>query len=82
MRTIGQRRVTEAFVSATEAAEMLSMSPPNVGKTLARYGVEHQTLTVGKRSMRVYLRDDVDRVIRTRQNKIKARARDILKERV
>lgn len=71
---MGQRRVTEAFVNVSEVGEMFGMPPSNVAKTLARHNVPFQTLTVGKREMKVYLRDDVDRVMRDREAKLQARA--------
>jgi hypothetical protein len=74
VRTIGQTRVTRAFVSATEAGEeILKIPPSNVAKILANNGVEFQTLVVGKRPMKVFLRDDVERVARERAAKVKSR---------
>lgn len=63
---MGQRRVQDTVVGTTEAGEILGMKPPNVAKALERYGVPFQTLVVGKREMKVYLRDDVERVARNR----------------
>lgn len=73
---MGQRRVTEAFVSVSEVAEILGMPQDqrsNVAKTMERYDVPFQTLTVGRRKMKVYLRDDVERVHREREAKKAAR---------
>lgn len=75
---MGQRRVTEAFVGNEEAREMLGFPPgqrSNVAKTLDRHGVPSQTLTVGRRVMKVYLRDDVERVARVREEKRRAKAK-------
>jgi hypothetical protein len=63
---MGQRRITETFVGTTEAGEMLGIPAPNVWKTLKARGVPHQMLTVGRREMKVFLRDDVERVRRER----------------
>lgn len=75
MRTIGQRRVTDAFVSATEAADILGMPRSNVALTLKRAKIPFQTLIVGQREMKVYLREDVERVRHDRDAKLAARGK-------
>lgn len=71
---MSQRRVTEAFVSAAEIAEILGMPASNVAKTMERAGFPFQTLTVGKREMKVYLRDHVELVRQTREAKAQKKA--------
>lgn len=57
-------------MGVTEAGEdILGIPPSNVAITLARRKVPYQTLTVGKREMRVYLREDVERVKQERDEK-------------
>ena len=55
-----------AFVSNTDASGMLSIPAGNVDKTLRNAGVRSQRLQVGRRSMKVYEREDVERVVQKR----------------
>ena len=55
--------LSDEWAGTSGAAEILGIKhPPNVGKTLDRYGVEAQTLTIGLREMKIYPRTEVERV--------------------
>lgn len=53
--------ISDRFVGATDAGEILGVATPNVSSTLQRHGVYAQHLDVGARAMSVYSRAEVER---------------------
>ncbi len=60
------RRVSDAFIGNTEAAEILDIRPANVRKMLVRYGVPGQQVTQGTRKVFIYPREEIERVQKIR----------------
>ena len=72
------QRISEALIGATEAAEVLAVSVSNVGKLLARNGIDAQTVYLGpnKRRVKAYLRTEVEELRDLRAADVEARAVD------
>lgn len=71
-------RITEAFLSTQDAAELLGVGVHNVTKTLAVHDVEPTKVKWpgGKRLVNWWPRSDVERVARKRAADTKAREAD------
>lgn len=66
--------VRDLIIGTTTIADLLGKPPANVVKMLDRRKLEKQMVTVGRRNMAVYLRDDVERVRRQEEKRLAARA--------